>query len=92
MSHEEDKVRHSKRLLRDEAAIKKQLKIAKRHRVEEYNPQGINEPHRYAKTHSMTCGNSNCVMCGNPRKFYKGKTKEALTYQEQKMMQDLGEE
>ena len=38
MSTEEDKFKHSKRLLKDENAIKKQVKIAKEHKTSEYNP------------------------------------------------------
>lgn len=77
MSTEEDKFAHSKRLLKDENAIKKQSAIAKQH--------GVPAPaHAYAKRHAMTCGDSNCVMCGNPRKF----TGE-LTQQEKRMEQDM---
>lgn len=90
MSHEEDKFRHSKRLLRDEAAIQKQLKIAKAYRHADDWIKG-QPTHRYAKMHSMNCGRPNCVMCGNPRKFFKGKKKEALTIQEQRQLQDLGD-
>lgn len=77
MSTEEDKFAHSKRLQQDENAIKKQAKIAKRH--------GVATPeHAFAKRHALTCGDANCVMCGNPRKF----TGE-VTPQEKRMMQDL---
>ena len=41
MSKEEDKFKHSKRLLKDENAIKKQVKIAKEHRINEYNPKDL---------------------------------------------------
>ena len=77
MSTEEDKFAHSKRLLNDENAIKKQAKIAKRH--------GVTTPeHAYAKRHALTCGDANCVMCGNPRKFFG-----EVTQQEKRMLQDL---
>ena len=90
MSNEEDKFHHSKRLLRDEAAIKKQLKIAKAYKHATGWIAGQPQ-HKYAKVHSMNCGRPTCVMCGNPRKFFKSKKKEALTIQEQRQMQDLGE-
>ncbi len=84
MSKEEDKFKHSKRLLKDENAIKKQVKIAKEHRVSEYNPKEL-EPHRYHKRHAMDCGNPECFMCGNPRKTHKDK----LTAQEKRLFQDV---
>jgi hypothetical protein len=76
MSKEEDKFKKSKRILKDENAIKRQIKIAKAHGF----PTG--PEHRLAKVHATTCGDSNCVMCGNPRKFFG-----ELTYQEQKLFQ-----
>jgi len=85
MSHEQDKFNHSKRLHADETAIKKQTTIAKNHRVSEYNPSEINQPHRYNKRHAMDCGNPECYLCGNPRKTHKDK----LTQQEKRMFQDL---
>jgi hypothetical protein len=85
MSTEQDKFKHSKRLLKDENAIKKQVKIAKDHRVSEYNPGEPKQPHRYHKRHAMDCGNPECFMCGNPRKTHKDK----LTTQEKRLFQDL---
>jgi len=78
MSKDEDKIKHSRRLLKDDNAIKKQSKIAKSHGV----PTG--PEHRLAKIHATTCGDSNCVMCGNPRKFFKEKT-----IQEKRLEQDI---
>ena len=49
MSHEQDKFNHSKRLHADETAIKKQTKIAKEHRVSEYNPSAVKQPHETHK-------------------------------------------
>ena len=85
MSKEEDKFKHSKRLLKDENAINKQVKIAKEHKVSEYNPSGLDQPHRFVKHHAMDCGNPECFMCGNPRKTHKDK----LTAQEKRLFQDL---
>ena len=76
MSTEEDKFKKSKRILKDENAIRKQLKIAKAHNAP------VESPHQFAKHHAMNCGNPNCVMCGNPRKTFG-----ELTYQEQKLFQ-----
>jgi hypothetical protein len=78
MSTEQDKFKHSKRLLKDENAVKKQVKIAKEFGIP------VKEPHKFAKHHAMNCGNPNCVMCGNPRKTFK-----ELTQQEKRMFQDV---
>lgn len=77
MSTEQDRFRNSRRRLKDHAAIAKQRKIAQAHNF----PTG--PEHRLAKIHATTCGDSNCVMCGNPRKFFGHKT-----IQEQRMFQD----
>jgi hypothetical protein len=81
MSTEEDKFKHSRRILKDDNAISKQLKIAKSNSA---MGKMIEEPHRMAKHHVMNCGNSNCLMCGNPRKIFNEKT-----MQEQRMEQDM---
>jgi hypothetical protein len=78
MSTEDDKFKHSKRLLKDDNAIKKQLTIAKTFGVP------VTEPHKFAKHHAMNCGNPNCVMCGNPRKVFKERT-----LQEKRLFQDV---
>ena len=79
MSTEEDKFKHSKRLLKDEAAIKKQLKIAKARGTP------VSEPHRLVKHHAMDCGNPQCGLCGNPRHIHK----DGLTAQEKRLFQDI---
>lgn len=81
MSTEQDKIKHSKRLLKDENAIKKQTKIAKDFGMT------VKEPHKFAKHHAMNCGNPKCMLCGNPRKTLK-----ELTMQEQRMFQDTEEQ
>lgn len=78
MSTEQDKIKHSKRLLKDENAVKKQTKIAKAHGFP------VGPEHRLAKVHAATCGDSNCVMCGNPRKFFNEPTQ-----QEKRLFQDV---
>jgi hypothetical protein len=83
MSTEEDKFKHSKRLQKEENAVKKQTKIAKAHGLTDKD-KAIKEPHRLAKHHAMDCGQPGCVMCGNPRKTHK----DTLTAQEKRMFQD----
>jgi hypothetical protein len=78
MSKEQDKIKHSKRLLKDENAVKKQLKIAKDFGIP------VTESHKFAKHHAMNCGNPKCVMCSNPRKTFN-----ELTQQEKRMFQDV---
>lgn len=78
MSKDEDKVKHSKRLHRAWAAIKRQLKIAKAHGAP------VDEPHRLAKHHAMDCGVPHCPMCANPRHNDTVKGEEKLTIQERR--------
>ena len=82
MSTEQDKFKHSKRLLKDENAINKQLKIAKAHGSSD--DKNVKNPHRLAKQHAMDCGNPQCPLCGNPRRSHKDK----LTAQEKRLFQD----
>ena len=77
MANELAKYLNSRRRQKDENAIRKQTKIAKQHRVSEYNPGET-------KRHAMDCGNPECFMCGNPRKTHKDK----LTAQEKRLFQD----
>jgi len=83
VSTESDKFKNSKRRLKDENAIQKQLKIAKSHST--FNQANVEQPHRLVKHHAMDCGNPECYLCGNPRKTHKDK----LTTQEKRMFQDL---
>ena len=78
MSKEQDKIKHSKRLQKDENVIKKQTRIAKDFGIP------VTEPHKFAKHHAMNCGNPKCVMCSNPRKTFK-----ELTQQEKRLFQDV---
>ena len=78
MSTEQDKFKHSKRLLRDENAVKKQTRIAKQY------GSNVEEPHRFVKHHAMNCGDPKCYMCGNPRKVFNEPTQ-----QEKRLFQDL---
>ncbi len=78
MSREEDRMKHSRRLLKDDNAIRKQKRIAKSHGFP------VGPDHRFSKMHAMTCGDPDCAMCGNPRKFFKEKT-----IQEKRLEQDI---
>lgn len=82
MSHEEAKLKHSKRRAKTFAAAKRQQKIATRFDPDPYT-EG-KELGRFMKRHALDCGNSKCIICGNSRRILGEKT-----YQEYKMEQDL---
>lgn len=84
MANELAKYLNSRRRLKDENAVKKQLKIAKQHGLTSRD-KAVKEPHRMAKHHAMDCGNPGCYLCGNPRKTHKDK----LTTQEKRLFQDV---
>lgn len=84
MSTEEDKFKNSKRRLKDENAVTKQVKIAKVNGMTDQN-LAVKEPHRLAKHHAMDCGNPQCGLCGNPRRSHK----DTLTAQEKRLYQDV---
>jgi hypothetical protein len=87
MSKDQDKFKHSKRLHKDQAAIEKQLKIAKSHGIAN---KVVEEPHRLAKHHAMDCGVPNCPMCSNPR--HNKTVKDHLTIQEKRDLQKAKDE
>ena len=76
MSDEESKIKHSKRILKTDNAVKKQTNIAKKYGVP------VTEPHKFAKHHAMNCGNPKCHMCGNPRKVWGEKTIQEKKFDE----------
>ena len=77
MSKDEDKIKHSKRLLKDDNAIKKQTKIAKSHGMP------VEKAHGFAKQHAMDCGQPGCVLCGNRRKVWGEKTVQEQRFDKQ---------
>ena len=83
MSNEEDKFKHSKRLLKDENAVKRQTKIAETYGVE------VKDPHKFAKHHALNCGNPKCVMCMNPRKLFHEKTIQEQRLDQPKLQDEI---
>jgi hypothetical protein len=67
MSTDQDRFKKSKRLLKDENAINKQLKIAKAHGSSD--DKNIKNPHRLVKQHAMDCGNPKCLLCSSEKVF-----------------------
>lgn len=65
MSNEQDKFNHSRRLLKDEAAIARQLKIAKEFGIDHY----LTQPHRLVKHHALDCGSPKCLFCSREKVF-----------------------
>lgn len=80
MSHEQAKEKHSTRIQKKINYMLRQLKIRSFFGFEGCSSK--KDMHRFHKTSGLTCGNSNCFMCGNPRKFNKERT-----LQEKKFMQ-----
>lgn len=79
MSDENTKFNVSRRRLKDETAVKRQVKIANEYGIP------VTDAHRFHKHHAMDCGNPECPLCGNPRRTHKDK----LTQQEKRLFQDL---
>lgn len=82
MSSEEDKIKNSRRRLKDENACKRQTKLAKL--SSDVTDKDIDSEHRFHKHHSLNCGNSRGFTCSNPRKTFN-----ELTIQEKRMYQDM---
>ena len=71
----DDKSKKAKRLQRTSNAIKKQIRIAKN----AWNSSHLlKQPHRFAKSHALDCGNPKCLVCHSDKVFRKP------TLQEQK--------
>lgn len=81
MSNEFTKEKRSKRLHKDEVHIAKQMHIAKSHGF----PVKAGQEHRLHKLSGTTCGDSNCAMCGNPRKFFKEPTIQEKSFNQVKL-------
>jgi hypothetical protein len=88
MGNEQTKIKVSKRRLKDDNAVRKQVKIAKAHGLTNKD-KTVKEPHRLAKHHAMDCGQPGCMLCGNRRHNKMLKTKDKLTIQERKFFQNM---
>ena len=83
MTQPTDKSVRGRRLLQKNRHIARQVRIRQAHKFSGPNTK-VDSPHRYHKVSGVTCGDSRCFMCGNPRKFFKERT-----MQEQREMQDV---
>ena len=79
MSDEITKEKRSKRLYHDKTKSMRQKKILKSYGAD-FEP--FESPNYYNKRHALNCGNPNCVMCGNPRKFLDLKTIQEYKFDE----------
>ena len=82
MASTNEKDKHGERIQQKENKLTKKMKLAKEYGLNHV----LKKPHKYHKTSLFNCGDSNCVMCGNPRKFFKEKT-----IQEKRFEQNLEE-
>ena len=70
-----DKDKRNKRIQQKQRHIEKQVELYKQF----FKPEWEVQPHKFHKRKSLNCGDPDCVMCANPRKFFK-----ELTMQEKK--------
>lgn len=81
MSNETAKSARGRRLLQKNRHIARQAAIRKAHKFSGPDNKA-DSPHRYHKTSGVTCGDSHCFMCGNPRKFFKEKTMQEKRFEQ----------
>lgn len=90
MSDPETKEKRSKRLHHNETHIKKRFRQMKSLRSDTHLYE--REPHRLCDNGWSNCGNSNCVMCGNPRKFFNEKTIQERSFEQNKLWDSYRDE
>lgn len=84
MSHEFDKEKHSERIHQKETKLEKKIRLAK-----EFNHEhALKNPHKYHKTSLFNCGNSQCVMCMNPRKAFDEKTIQERRFEQKERIHE----
>lgn len=71
MEDDSVELKRARRRRHTQNAINKQKRIAK---TSMWNHSHADQPHRWAKHHALDCGQSRCVVCGNPRKIWKQRT------------------
>lgn len=87
MSNDANRAAHERRIRQKNRHIARQVRIRQAHAFDAYGTPAIaktESPHRYHKKSGTTCGDSNCAMCGNPRKFF-----DEPTMQEKRFNQDV---
>ena len=81
----DDRNKKANRLQRTKNAIKKQIRIAKN----SWNSGHLlKQPHRFAKTHALDCGNPKCQVCHSEKVFGKPTLQEQKFIEAHKGIQD----
>ncbi len=62
------------RIERSKRRANKYIKIAKQIAICKMYGVTVSIPNKFGKVKALNCGDPNCVMCGNPRKFWNQKT------------------
>jgi len=88
MSDQEAKEKRSRRIQKEENAIRKQLKLAKTFHMDVKEHEG----HRFAKHHALDCGVPSCPMCSSPRKLRGDQTIQEKSFYQKKLTEDSGED
>lgn len=81
MSNDYDKEKHGERVAQKEKKLKRKIKIAKAYKQDHV----LKEPHKYANRSIFSCANSQCAMCGNPRKIFDLKTMQEQSAEQNKL-------
>lgn len=74
------KEKKQKRIQGTIRAIAKRVKQMKDFFLDSAENPRFKQPHRLNKLGSFTCGNSKCVLCGNPRKFFSELTMQEKSF------------
>lgn len=77
-----EKDKRNKRFMQKRRHIDRQLKLRKQYMDHQDREMIDLEPHRYHKVKSLNCGDPNCIMCGNPRKFWNDVTIQEKSFNE----------
>lgn len=88
MSDSEARVKHSKRLYKDEVKIKKRAKTIKEMAAYFEGHSISKQPHRLHKITGMNCGNPDCLLCANPRKTLHERTLQEQSFRQEKLWSD----
>lgn len=90
MSDSDTKEKRSKRIHSMESHIKKRLRTRKA--LYSSTEEIERNPHKLYANIGLSCGNSNCVMCGNPRKFWKDETIQEKSFKQDRLWEDNKQE
>lgn len=84
MSHQFDKEKHSERIHQKETKLEKKIRLAKQFHLD----HALKNPHKYHKASLFNCGNSDCVMCMNPRKAFDEKTMQERRFDQKERIHE----